>query len=165
MPRIVRLHTFGGPESLKVQDAPSQQPGAGEARQRVEAAGVNRDRFTFMGGEHCSSQAIVQPKLPSRLGYEVAGVVEAVGERVDRSWIDKRVATVPEFDQNRYARSARRLSHLSACSASTLFGREMLKWKCHPQSRNSGSARKANLAVVDLLSEIAGRNSRAAWRV
>lgn len=102
MPRIVRFYTFGGPENLKVEDAPTQQPGPGEVRLRVEAAGVNRDQFTFMGGQHYSGHGIVQPKLPSRLGYEVAGVVEAIGEGVDRSWIDKRVATVPGFDQNRY---------------------------------------------------------------
>jgi NADPH:quinone reductase-like Zn-dependent oxidoreductase len=42
------------------------------------------------------------PKLPSRLGYEVAGVVEAVGEGVDTGWVGKLVATVPGFSQNRY---------------------------------------------------------------
>jgi NADPH:quinone reductase-like Zn-dependent oxidoreductase len=102
MPRIVRLYAFGGPENLRIEDAPSQQPGPGEARLRVEAAGVNRDQFTFMGGQQYRGHGIVQPKLPSRLGYEVAGVVEAVGDGVDLSWIDKRVATVPGFDQNRY---------------------------------------------------------------
>lgn len=102
MPRIVRFYTFGGPENLKIEDAPSQQPGPGEVCLRVEAAGVNRDQFTFMSGQHFSGHGFVQPKLPSRLGYEVAGVVEAVGEEVDRSWIGKRVATVPGFDQNRY---------------------------------------------------------------
>ncbi len=55
-----------------------------------------------MGGQHFRSHGFVQPKLPSRLGYEVAGVVEAVGEGVDSAWIGKRVNTVPGFDQNRY---------------------------------------------------------------
>ncbi len=36
------------------------------------------------------------------MGYEVAGVVEAVGEGVDRSWVGRKVATVPGFSQNRY---------------------------------------------------------------
>ena len=102
MPRIVRLYRFGGPENLRIEVAPSQHPGPGEVRLRVEAAGVNRDQLTFMRGEHPSGYGIVQPKLPSRLGYEVAGVVEAAGEGVDPSWIGKRVATVPGFDQNRY---------------------------------------------------------------
>jgi NADPH:quinone reductase-like Zn-dependent oxidoreductase len=42
------------------------------------------------------------PQFPSRLGYEVAGVVKAVGEGVDASWIGKSVATIPGFSQNRY---------------------------------------------------------------
>jgi NADPH:quinone reductase-like Zn-dependent oxidoreductase len=102
MPRIIRFYTFGGPETLKLEDVPSQQPGPGEVRLRVEAAGVNRDQFTFMKGQHFSGHGFVPPKLPSRIGYEVAGVVEAVGEGVDRAWIGKRVAPVYGYDQNLY---------------------------------------------------------------
>ena len=36
MPKIVRFYETGGPEKLKIEDAPSQQPGAGEVRLRVE---------------------------------------------------------------------------------------------------------------------------------
>jgi len=102
MPRIVRLHAFGGPENLRIEDVPSQPPDPGEVRIRVEAAGVNRDQLTFIGGQHYRGHGMVQPPLPTRLGYEVAGIVEAVGEGVDDSWIGKRVATVPAFDQTRY---------------------------------------------------------------
>jgi NADPH:quinone reductase-like Zn-dependent oxidoreductase len=42
------------------------------------------------------------PTLPSRLGYEAAGIVDAVGEGVDQSWVGKAVATVPSFSMNRY---------------------------------------------------------------
>ena len=85
MPRIVRLHAFGGPENLRIEDAPSQQPGAGEVRLRVEAASVTRDHFMFMSGRQFRGYGFVQPELPSRLGYEAAGVVEAVGEGADPS--------------------------------------------------------------------------------
>ena len=34
---------------------------------------------------------------PSKLGYEAAGTVEAVGPDVDKSWIGKKVSTVPAF--------------------------------------------------------------------
>jgi NADPH:quinone reductase-like Zn-dependent oxidoreductase len=102
MPKIIALHAFGGAENLHLEDVPSQQPGPGEARLRVEAAGLNRDLFTFMHGQHYSGHGFVQPKLPSRLGYEVAGVVEAVGEGVDPVWIGKRVAPAFGFDQNQY---------------------------------------------------------------
>ena len=102
MPRIVRLYAFGGPENLKIEDVPSQQPGPGEVRLRVEAAGVNRDQLTFMAGHHFSGHVFVQPALPSRIGYEVTGVVDAVGEEVEPSWIGKRVAPIAPFDQHRY---------------------------------------------------------------
>jgi NADPH:quinone reductase-like Zn-dependent oxidoreductase len=102
MPKIVRLHAFGGPENLRIEDAPSQQPGTGEVRLWVEAASVTRDHFTFMSGRQFRGHGFVQPKLPSRLGYEAAGVVEAVGEGVDRKWLGKRVSTVLGFDQSRY---------------------------------------------------------------
>ncbi|WP_030621490.1 zinc-dependent alcohol dehydrogenase family protein [Streptomyces fulvoviolaceus] len=102
MPRIVRLHAFGGPENLKVDELPSRQPGPGEARLRVEAAGLSRDQFMFMSGHQFEGTGFVQPELPSRLGYEVAGVVDAVGEGVDPSWIGKRVAPIGPFDESLY---------------------------------------------------------------
>jgi NADPH:quinone reductase-like Zn-dependent oxidoreductase len=43
-----------------------------------------------------------KPELPSRLGYEAAGIVEAVGPDVDKNWIGKRVATIPGYSQNKY---------------------------------------------------------------
>jgi NADPH:quinone reductase-like Zn-dependent oxidoreductase len=43
-----------------------------------------------------------EPQLPSRLGYEAAGVVEAVGEGVDKAWIGKHVSTIPGFSMNDY---------------------------------------------------------------
>ena len=97
MPKIVRFHQIGGPENLKLEDAPSAQPGAGEVKLRVQAAGLNRGESMYYRGMY-----VEQPKLPSRIGYEVAGVVEAVGEGVDKSWIGKKVATFPGYSLNRY---------------------------------------------------------------
>lgn len=97
MPKIVRFHQIGGPENLKLEDAPSAQPGKGEVRLRVQAAGLNRAEAMYFRGMYFE-----QPQLPSRLGYEVAGVVDAVGDGVNKSWVGKKVATVPGFSQNRY---------------------------------------------------------------
>ena len=77
--------------------AEPQQPSKGEVRIRVQASGLNRAESVYMRGRYFE-----QPQLPSRIGYEVAGVVEAVGEGVDACWIGKPVATVPGFSQNRY---------------------------------------------------------------
>ena len=97
MPKIVRVHEIGGPEKLKVDDLPSRQPGPQEVKLRVQAVGLNRAESLYMRGSY-----VEQPRVPSRIGYEAAGIVEAVGEGVDASWIGKKVATVPGFSQNQY---------------------------------------------------------------
>ena len=97
MPKIVRFHQLGGPENLKFDDMPSQQPGKGEVRLKVSAVGLNRAESMFYQGRYLET-----PQLPSRLGYEAAGVVEAVGEGVDRGWIGKAVSTIPAFSMNHY---------------------------------------------------------------
>ena len=97
MPKIVRFHKLGGPENLRFEDVPTARPGPGEVRLRVTASGLNRAESLYYHGQY-----LEEPKLPSRLGYEVAGVVEALGEGVDQSWLGKAVATVPGFSQNRY---------------------------------------------------------------
>ena len=71
MPKIVRFHQLGGPENLQFEEAPLQQPGKGEVRLRVQAAGLNRAESMYYHGRY-----LEQPQLPSRLGYEVAGVVD-----------------------------------------------------------------------------------------
>lgn len=97
MPKIVRFYQTGGPENLKIEDAPSQQPGKGEVRLRVQAAGLNRGESMYYHGRY-----IEDPEVPSRIGYEIVGVVDAVGEGVDRSWTGKKVATVPGYSMNRW---------------------------------------------------------------
>ena len=97
MARIVRFHEYGGPEVLKMEEAPLQQPGIGEVRLRVQAIGLNCAESMFF-----HNQYLEKPQLPSRLGYEAAGVVEAVGPDVDKSWLGKQVSTIPAFSMNHY---------------------------------------------------------------
>jgi NADPH:quinone reductase-like Zn-dependent oxidoreductase len=97
MPKIVRFHELGGPEVLKIEDLPSREPGAGEVRLRVQAIGLNRAESMFFHGRYLEA-----PQLPARLGYEAAGVVEAVGPGVDKSWLGKQVSTIPAFSMNAY---------------------------------------------------------------
>uniref|UniRef100_A0A7V4XSD3 NADPH:quinone reductase n=1 Tax=Acidobacterium capsulatum TaxID=33075 RepID=A0A7V4XSD3_9BACT len=97
MPKIVRFHALGGPENLRIEEAATQQPGEGEVRLRVQAVGLNRAESMYYHGFY-----LEQPELPSRLGYEVSGIVEAVGAGVDPKWVGQRVSTVPGFSQNRY---------------------------------------------------------------
>ncbi len=96
MPKIVRFHSIGGPENLKLEELPSRPPGEGEVKLRVQAVGLNRAESGFMRGRYFET-----PELPSRLGYEAAGIVEAVGPGVDPSWVGKQVATVPGYSMSK----------------------------------------------------------------
>jgi len=95
---MIRFHEVGGPEVLKIEEETSKQPGIATVRLQVEAVGLNRAESLFMRGQY-----IEPPKFPAGVGYEAAGVVEAVGPDVDKSWLGKRVATIPSFSMNDYA--------------------------------------------------------------
>ena len=71
----IRFHETGGPEVLKLETVDLPPPGAGEARVRHSAIGVN-----FIDTYHRSG--LYKMPLPSGIGKEGAGVVEAVGEGV-----------------------------------------------------------------------------------
>jgi NADPH:quinone reductase-like Zn-dependent oxidoreductase len=98
MSKVIRFHKTGGPEVLKFEDVPPQQPGNGEVRLKVQAIGLNRAESMFYRGHY-----VYQPKLPAGLGYEAAGIVEAVGPDVDERWIDKQVSIIPAFSLNEYS--------------------------------------------------------------
>ncbi len=74
MPKIVRFHETGPAEVLELENLPLTEPGEGEVRLKVEAIGLNRADVMFRQGQYLQS-----PELPSRLGYEAAGIVDAVG--------------------------------------------------------------------------------------
>jgi NADPH:quinone reductase-like Zn-dependent oxidoreductase len=95
--RIVRFHKTGDAGVLQLDEMPLPEPGPGEVRLRVKAIGLNRAEVMFRMGRY-----LVAPELPSKLGYEASGIVEAVGEGVDRSWLGKTVSTVPAFAANKY---------------------------------------------------------------
>jgi NADPH:quinone reductase-like Zn-dependent oxidoreductase len=73
------------------------EPGTGEVRLNVKAIGLNRAEVMFREGRYLES-----PVLPSKLGYEAAGIVAAVGPAVDKSWIGKKASTVPAFLMTHY---------------------------------------------------------------
>jgi NADPH:quinone reductase-like Zn-dependent oxidoreductase len=97
MPKIVRIHHVGGPEVLQLEDLPSPTPQKGEVRIRVEAIGLNRAEIMFRSGQY-----LEQPKFPSRLGYEAAGIVEEVGPGVIGFSNGDRVSSIPAFSIQKY---------------------------------------------------------------
>ncbi len=74
--KAIRIHEFGGPEVLRYEDIPESQPGPGEVRIRVFAAGVNPIDWKIRKG-------YMELPLPMTVGSDVAGVVDAVGQGVD----------------------------------------------------------------------------------
>src|SRR4051794_24347725 len=75
--RAVVITKHGGPEVLQVQERPDPPVGPGEVRIEVKAAGINFADTMARTGLYPDA-----PKLPSVVGYEVAGEVESVGEGV-----------------------------------------------------------------------------------
>ena len=97
MSRIIRFHKTGGPEVLQIDELDVPAPKAGEVRIAAKALGLNRSEAMFRSG-HYTEEA----RLPSRLGYEVAGTVEAVGEGVTDFKPGDAVSTIPSFSQSDY---------------------------------------------------------------
>src|SRR6267154_2940894 len=75
MAKIVRFHQLGGPEVLKIEEVPTQEPKKGEVRLRVQAIGLNRAESMFMHGYY-----LEPTQLPASLGYEASGVVVGVAD-------------------------------------------------------------------------------------
>jgi len=97
MPKVVRVRAAGGPEVLKIEEEPLPQPGQGEVRLKVETIGLNRAEVMFRMGMY------LEPLTPpSRIGYDAAGVVDAVGPGVTNVRVGQRVATVPSSPMSKY---------------------------------------------------------------
>lgn len=97
MPRIVRFHETGDADVLKLEERPEREPDAGEIRLKVEAIGLNRAEILYRQGLYLEA-----PELPSRIGYEAAGVVDAVGPGVENIDVGDRVSTIPSFSMGQY---------------------------------------------------------------
>ncbi len=95
--KIVRFHQTGGPDVLLLEELALPEPTEGEVRLRVKAIGLNRAEVMFRMGRY-----LVQPQLPSKLGYEASGIVEAIGPGVDPAWLGKTASTVPAFMADKY---------------------------------------------------------------
>ncbi len=85
MSKVIRIHETGGPEVLRWEEAEVPAPGPGEVRLRQTAVGLN-----FIDTYHRTG--LYKLPLPSGLGQEAAGIVEAVGAGVDGVRPGERVA-------------------------------------------------------------------------
>jgi NADPH2:quinone reductase len=91
--RALQVHELGEPSDvLQLVDVPIPEPGRGSVRLRVAAASLNFPDLLMCRGEYQ-----VKPPLPFTPGAEVAGVIDALGEGVDRWAIGQRVLAIPAF--------------------------------------------------------------------
>jgi NADPH:quinone reductase len=89
--KAIRFHQVGGPEVLSYEDVPLAEPGPGEVRIRHSAVALNFRDILVRRGQHSA-------KLPSGLGTESAGVIEAIGPGVSELKPGDRVVTVSRPD-------------------------------------------------------------------
>lgn len=79
--RAAAISGYGGRERFEIRDLPRPEPGSGEILIRVRAASVNPLDWRIRSG---SLRFVMPAKFPLVLGFDAAGVVEAVGPEVDR---------------------------------------------------------------------------------
>jgi NADPH:quinone reductase-like Zn-dependent oxidoreductase len=97
MSRTIKFAKAGGPEVLQFFDTDIRAPGPAEVRVKVEAIGINRAESMWRNDRY------IEPvKFPAGLGYEAAGIVDAVGEGVSNIAVGDAVSVIPSFSMNEY---------------------------------------------------------------
>ncbi|KAJ3328215.1 hypothetical protein HDU76_010369 [Blyttiomyces sp. JEL0837] len=82
----------GGPEVLQINQRDDPTPGPNEVRIRVKATGINFADIMARVGLYPDA-----PPLPTVVGYEVAGIIDAIGPNVPESWMKKAVISFTRF--------------------------------------------------------------------
>ncbi|MCO4763332.1 MAG: zinc-binding dehydrogenase [Myxococcales bacterium] len=90
--RAITITRHGGPDVLEVREYPDPTPTAGQVRVQVKACGLNFAELMARQGLYPAA-----PKPPCVVGYEAAGVVDAIGEGVDDYAIGDRVLLAVKF--------------------------------------------------------------------
>jgi NADPH:quinone reductase-like Zn-dependent oxidoreductase len=97
MSRTIKFAQAGGPEVLEFIEAQVPAPGPHEVRIEVKAIGINRAESMWRNDKYVES-----PIFPASLGYESAGIVNAVGRDVTDFVVGDAVSTIPAFPLNKY---------------------------------------------------------------
>ncbi|HEX2167842.1 MAG TPA: alcohol dehydrogenase catalytic domain-containing protein [Longimicrobiales bacterium] len=91
MMRAAIFQEHGGPEVVRVEDVPVPEPGAGEVRVRVAAAGMNHLDLWVRRG------LPIETTMPHIGGSDVAGILDEIGAGVDAEWLGARVVVDPSL--------------------------------------------------------------------
>jgi NADPH:quinone reductase-like Zn-dependent oxidoreductase len=98
--RKVRIHRFGGPDVLHVDEVEPSLPDASQVLVRVVAAGVNPVDFKIRNGGY---PAVKEDRLPYTLGRDVSGIVEKCGAQASRFKIGDEVFGIVGIGGGGYA--------------------------------------------------------------
>jgi NADPH:quinone reductase-like Zn-dependent oxidoreductase len=98
MSRMIKFARPGGPEVLEFIEVEAPEPGPREVRIKVKAIGINRADSMWRNDKYVES-----PIFPAGLGYDAAGVVDAVGREVTDFIVGDVVSTIPAFSLNKYS--------------------------------------------------------------
>jgi NADPH:quinone reductase-like Zn-dependent oxidoreductase len=97
MSRTIKFSKPGGPEVLEFIETQVPAPGPAEVRIKVKAIGINRAESMWRNDEY------IEPvKFPAGLGYEAAGIVDAIGPDVTGFAVGDEVNVIPSFSMNQY---------------------------------------------------------------
>ena len=97
MSRTIKFAKAGGPEVLEFIETQVQAPGLAEVRIKVKAIGINRAESMWRLDDY------IEPvKFPASLGYEAAGIVDAIGSDVKGVAVGDEVSVIPSFSMNQY---------------------------------------------------------------
>jgi NADPH2:quinone reductase len=91
--KVVQVHNYGGPEVLRFEDAPRPTPESGELLIKVHAASVNAIDWKARAGYLKDVFPLPLPYIP---GWDVSGIVEAIGPGVSQFKKGDEVYAVPD---------------------------------------------------------------------
>src|SRR3569623_335378 len=86
--KAVRVHEFGPPEVMQLEDVDTPQPAETQVLIKVQAVGINPVETYIRSGQYAAT-----PPLPYTPGKDASGVVEAVGDGVTKWKAGERVYT------------------------------------------------------------------------
>nr|MBA3874074.1 NADP-dependent oxidoreductase [Anaerolineae bacterium] len=93
--KAARIHEYGGPDVLKFEDAPRPSPADGEVLVKVHAAGINPVDWKTRAGHGMYSQD--SSLFPLIIGWDISGVVEAVGTNANKFKVGDEVFGMVRF--------------------------------------------------------------------
>jgi hypothetical protein len=151
--KAIRVHQFGSPEVLRLEEVPDPRPARGQLVVRVHAAGVNPVEAYVRSGIYASL-----PDLPYTPGTDAGGVVEAVGEGASTFAVGDRVFATHSLTGTYAEKTVCEVAHVFPLPPSVSFAQGAAigvpygtAWRALFQKARAGGAAKAGLDHSSLL--------------